>query len=85
MTRNAFAYVFAGAGTFRDSSEPRAVLTEHTAEPKPHRRMMRAITRPCSSIAATNLWCKPGPKAFGFYWFPASRSKSRSPGMARLS
>jgi redox-sensitive bicupin YhaK (pirin superfamily) len=27
-TRNAFAYVFAGAGTFRDASEPRAVLTE---------------------------------------------------------
>lgn len=33
-TRNAFAYVFAGAGTFRDSSEPRAVLTEHTATPE---------------------------------------------------
>jgi hypothetical protein len=27
-TRNAFAYVFAGAGTFRDASQPRAVLTE---------------------------------------------------------
>ena len=27
-TRNAFAYVFAGSGTFRDASEPRAVLTE---------------------------------------------------------
>jgi redox-sensitive bicupin YhaK (pirin superfamily) len=25
---NAFAYVFAGSGTFRDASEPRAVLTE---------------------------------------------------------
>jgi quercetin 2,3-dioxygenase len=32
-TRNAFAYVFAGSGTFRDSSEPRAVLTEQAAEP----------------------------------------------------
>jgi quercetin 2,3-dioxygenase len=32
--RNAFAYVFAGSGTFRDASEPRAVLTEHTAEPE---------------------------------------------------
>lgn len=31
--RNAFAYVFAGAGTFRDSSERRAVLTESAAEP----------------------------------------------------
>src|SRR2546421_3669690 len=32
-TRNAFAYVFAGSGTFRDSSEPRAVLTEQAADP----------------------------------------------------
>ena len=32
-TRNAFAYVFAGSGTFRDSSDPRAVLTEQAAEP----------------------------------------------------
>src|SRR5215469_3712850 len=33
VTRNAFAYVFAGAGTFRDASEPRAVLTDHTEVP----------------------------------------------------
>jgi hypothetical protein len=26
--------VFAGSGTFRDASEPRAVLTEHTAKPE---------------------------------------------------
>ncbi len=32
-TRNAFAYVFAGSGTFRDSSDPRAVLTEQVAKP----------------------------------------------------
>jgi redox-sensitive bicupin YhaK (pirin superfamily) len=32
-TRNAFAYVFAGSGTFRDASDPRAVLTEQTASP----------------------------------------------------
>ena len=30
-TRNAFAYVFAGSGTFRDASDPRAVLTEQAA------------------------------------------------------
>ena len=34
VTRNAFAYVFAGAGTFRDASDPRAVLTDHTAAPE---------------------------------------------------
>jgi redox-sensitive bicupin YhaK (pirin superfamily) len=33
VTRNAFAYVFAGAGTFRDSSAPRAVLTEKVESP----------------------------------------------------
>jgi redox-sensitive bicupin YhaK (pirin superfamily) len=32
-TRNAFAYVFAGAGTFRDASDPRAVLTEPATNP----------------------------------------------------
>jgi quercetin 2,3-dioxygenase len=32
-TRNAFAYVFAGSGTFRDSSAPRAVLTESGSDP----------------------------------------------------
>ena len=32
-TRNAFAYVFAGAGTFSDASEPRAVLTESAVDP----------------------------------------------------
>jgi redox-sensitive bicupin YhaK (pirin superfamily) len=33
-TRNAFAYVFAGAGTFRDASDPQAVLTESGVDPK---------------------------------------------------
>ena len=32
-TRNAFAYVFAGAGTFRDASAPQAVLTESAMDP----------------------------------------------------
>ena len=30
-TRNAFAYIFAGAGTFRDASSPQGVLTEQAA------------------------------------------------------
>ncbi|MEQ1947491.1 MAG: pirin family protein [Bryobacteraceae bacterium] len=33
VTRNAFAYVFAGSGTFRDASAPQAVLTEQAADP----------------------------------------------------
>jgi redox-sensitive bicupin YhaK (pirin superfamily) len=32
-THNAFAYVFAGAGTFRDASAPHAVLTESAVDP----------------------------------------------------
>jgi len=32
-TSNAFAYVFAGSGTFREASERRAVLTEQVAKP----------------------------------------------------
>ncbi len=32
-TRNAFAYVFAGSGTFRDASDPQAVLTESAIDP----------------------------------------------------
>jgi quercetin 2,3-dioxygenase len=33
-TRNAFAYVFAGSGTFRDASEPRPVLTDQVLKPQ---------------------------------------------------
>jgi quercetin 2,3-dioxygenase len=33
ITRNAFAYVFAGTGTFRDASPPQAVLTEQATDP----------------------------------------------------
>jgi len=33
VPRNAFAYVFAGAGTFRDASQPQAVLTESGVDP----------------------------------------------------
>ncbi len=32
--RNAFAYVFAGSGAFRDASDPRAVLTDRVAMPE---------------------------------------------------
>ena len=32
-TRNAFAYVVDGSGTFRDASDPQGVLTESAADP----------------------------------------------------
>jgi redox-sensitive bicupin YhaK (pirin superfamily) len=34
-SRHAFAYVFAGSGTFRDASEPRAVTTDHVGSAAP--------------------------------------------------
>ena len=34
-TRNAFAYVFEGSGTFRDASEPRGVQTEQVGQAAP--------------------------------------------------
>lgn len=34
VTRHAFAYVFAGSGSFRDASTPRPVLTEHVGSDK---------------------------------------------------
>ena len=40
-TRNAFAYVFAGSGTFRDASDPRAVLTESGGGPERAGRVRR--------------------------------------------
>jgi redox-sensitive bicupin YhaK (pirin superfamily) len=36
MSRHAFAYVFAGGGTFRDASEPQPVRTDHVAGPPEH-------------------------------------------------
>ena len=53
-TRNAFAYVFAGSGTFRDASPPQAVLTESADRPqrraslrreKPFARALRSRRR----------------------------------------
>jgi hypothetical protein len=35
VSRHAFAYVFAGAGSFRDASEPRAVRTDIVGRPAP--------------------------------------------------
>src|SRR5256885_2917745 len=45
-SRHAFAYVFAGSGTFRDASEPRAVLTEtvgNTDAARPDRTGNRSL------------------------------------------
>jgi redox-sensitive bicupin YhaK (pirin superfamily) len=82
-TRNAFAYVFAGAGTFRDASTPQAVLTESAVDPNARRSTTRRTTRWCCSTAATRSWCRPARRAFASCWSQASRWKSRWPGTGR--
>jgi redox-sensitive bicupin YhaK (pirin superfamily) len=71
-TRNAFAYVFAGAGTFRDASAPQAVLTRKT-------------TRSSSSIAATRSSSSQAPRGCASCSSPAARLRSPSPGTAPSS
>ena len=82
-TRNAFAYVFAGAGTFRDASDAASgahrVGVDPNAQPGLRRRR---TTRWCSSIAATKSWSRPARRAFASCWSRASRSRSRWPGTA---
>jgi hypothetical protein len=58
-TRNAFAYVFAGSGTFRDASDPQAVLTESGADPNAPPVYDARTTRSCSSTAATKSRSRP--------------------------
>jgi hypothetical protein len=42
-TRNAFAYVLVGSGTFREGSNPRAVLTEQIARPDEQQPFVGAV------------------------------------------
>ena len=64
-TRNAFAYVFAGSGTFRDASNPQAVLTE-TAKPEAAPVYESEIIRWSYSTAAMKSTCRPVQKVFAF-------------------
>ena len=47
-----------GAGTFRDASDPQAVLTESAVDPNAAARRRR-ITPWCCSTAAMKSWCRP--------------------------
>ncbi len=81
-TRHAFAYVFAGAGKFRDAAKPRPAATETVGEDA-LRALAPRITRWSSSIAATRSRWRPARKGCAFCWSRASLSKSRLPGAAR--
>ena len=81
--RNAFAYVFAGSGTFRDASVPRAVLTDKVVDPNAApvydaRNHSLVLFDRGDEIAV-----QAGDGAFVSCSSQASRSKSRSPGTDR--
>jgi len=82
-TRNAFAYVFAGSGSFRDASAPKAVLTESAVDPNAAPVYDAKTTRLCCSTAATRSLCRLGRKAFVSSWSRGNLSKSPLPGTAR--
>jgi redox-sensitive bicupin YhaK (pirin superfamily) len=79
-TRHAFAYVFAGSGSFRDASDPRGVLTEATdGSDSVHRE--EAGNR--SLVLFDNgdeVVVQAQTKASAFCWSPANHSKSPSRG-----
>ena len=69
-SRNAFAYVFAGSGTFRDASDPQAVLTESGGGSECACKVRRK--EPFASyfsIAAMRSLCRLDLKAFDSCWF----------------
>ena len=83
-SRHAFAYVFAGAGTFRDASEPRAVRTDIVGQlGRRAARHASATARWCCSTAATKWSSRLATRGSGSCSCRASRSKSRSPGTDR--
>ena len=65
-TRNAFAYVFAGSGTFRDASNPQAVLTEQSPSPGPLLCTTSEIIRWFCLTAATKSAFRPVPRGIRF-------------------
>jgi hypothetical protein len=84
VTRHAFAYVFAGSGSFRDASDPRGVLTEAADGSDRVARDRDTGNRSLVPTAVTKWWSRRATKASGFCSSRASRSRSRSLGTGRL-
>ncbi len=81
-TRHAFAYVFAGSGTYANASEPRAVMIEDTTAPDVAPVAETGDRSLVLFDRATRWWCRPGSKASDFCWYPVSRWASPSRGAA---
>ena len=78
-SRHAFAYVFAGSGTFRDSSKPLPVQTELVGvsdDPTPSMLGNRSLVL----FDGDEITVTAGDEVSGSCWSPAVRSKSRSRG-----
>jgi len=81
-TRNAFAYVFAGAGSFRDASAPQAVLTESAVDPNAAPVYDARNHSLVLFDRGDEIVVQAGPRASASCWFRASRWRSRWPGTA---
>jgi len=75
-TRNAFAYVFAGAGTFRDASDPQAVLTESGADPNAQPVYDAKNHSLVLFDRGDEIVVQAGPEAFVSCWFPAAARRA---------
>ncbi len=83
-SNHAFAYVFAGSGTFRDASAPQGVLTEQVDGATTRSLPDEARTdRSCCSIKATRWSCRPAIRASASCSCRASRSKNPWRGTGR--
>jgi redox-sensitive bicupin YhaK (pirin superfamily) len=84
-TRNAFAYVFAGSGTFRDASDPRAVLTESAVDPNANPKYDARNHSLVLFDRGDEIAVQAGGEGIRFLWCPASRLRSRWRGTVRSS
>ena len=83
-TRNAFAYVFAGSGTFDDASDPRAVLTERVGKPEAPPVYDVGNHSLVLFDRGDEIMFRPAMRVSVFCWYRGSRSRSRLHGTARL-
>jgi redox-sensitive bicupin YhaK (pirin superfamily) len=89
-TRHAFAYVFAGSGTFRDASDPRPVQTDHVtdatvAPSAPVRQFADEVGNRSLVLfdRGDEVVVQAGGEGSGSCSSPGSRSRSRSRGTVR--
>ena len=82
-TRHAFAYVFAGSGTFRDASQPRGVQTEVVGEGAATVRSAVGDRSLVLFDSGDEIVVQAGDQGIRFLLVSASRSRNRSRGTAR--